>query len=71
MLTIKQARQVTDADPDIADLLREFAEVDRYYREAVAAMSSPETEIEPVLNSAEITVSFQTAPVLIDMKNER
>lgn len=71
MLTVEQARRLTDAEPDIAELLREFAEVDRHYREAVAAMSSPEPEIEPVLNSAEITVSFQTVPALIDMKNER
>ena len=71
MLTVEQARRLSDAEPDIAELLREFAEVDRYYREALAAMRSPEPEIEPVLNSAEITVSFQSAPALIDMKNER
>ena len=71
MLTVEQARRLVDAEPDIAELLREFAEVDRHYREAVVVMSSPEPEIEPVLNSAEITVSFQTAPTMIDMKNER
>ena len=71
MLTVEQARRLTDAEPDIAELLRKFAEVDRHYREAVAAMSSPEREIEPVLNSAEITISFQTTPALIDMRNER
>ena len=71
MLTVEKARRLADAEPDIAELLREFAEVDRHYREAVAAMSSPEPEIEPVLNSAEITVSFQTAPALINMKGER
>ena len=71
MLTVEKVRRLTDAEPDFAELYREFTEVDRHYREVVVAMSSPEPEIAPVLNSAEVTVSFQTAPALLDMKNER
>ena len=56
-----------DSEPELAELLREFEEVDRYYREAVAAMSTPDDELAPVLNSAEVTLSFQPVFVTIDM----
>jgi hypothetical protein len=62
MLTIDQARHLTDNEPDVAELLREYSEVELFYREAVAAMStSSEPEHTPVLNSADVTLSFQAS----------
>lgn len=69
MMSIEQARRLSDSEPDVAELLRVFEEVDRYYREAVAAMCIAEDEIAPVLNSAEVTLSFQPAVVTIDLSH--
>ncbi len=67
MLNIEQARRINDGEPDIVELLREYELVERYYREAVAAMAMPEAELAPVLNSAETLVSFQPAFVSLDL----
>jgi len=67
MLTIEQARRFSDDAPDIVELLREFEEVDRNYREVVAAMCTGEDEIAPVRNSAEVTLSFQSTDVTLDL----
>ena len=65
MLTIDQARLLTDNDPDVAELLREYSEIDAYYRETVAAMSvSSEPENAPVLNSSEVRLSFQASTAI-------
>lgn len=60
MLTVEQARQLADGEPDIVGLLREYAEVEAGYREVIAAMGADlQPEVAPVMNSAEVTLSFQ------------
>ena len=59
MLQLEEVRRLVSGEKELADLLAEFEEVDRFYREAVAAMCLPGDEIEPVRSSADITVSFQ------------
>ena len=61
MLTIEQARTLVDGEPDILEVIREVEEVQAGYREVLAAMSThDEPEVAPVLNSADVTLSFQT-----------
>lgn len=48
-------------DPEIWEILRTFAEVDRLYREAILVANSPETT-PAVRNSAEVLISFQSTP---------
>jgi len=73
MLTIDQARHLTDNESDVAELLREYSEVELFYREAVAAMStSAEPEHPPVLNSSDVTLSFQSSTAItFDVGRER
>lgn len=59
MLQLEEVRRLASGEKELAELLAEFQEVDRFYREVVAAMCLPGDEIEPVRNSADITVSFQ------------
>jgi len=59
MLQLEEVRRLASGEEELAELLAEFQEVDRFYREVVAAMCLPGDEIEPVRNSADITVSFQ------------
>lgn len=70
MLSIEQVRRLSDGEPEVAELLREFEEVDRYYREAVAAMNVLENEVAPVLNSAEVTISVQPTFVTLDLTHD-
>lgn len=72
MLTIEQVRHVADSEPDLAELLREFSKVQLFYREAVAAMALHEPPVTPVLSSAELTLSFQTAAdaITLDLSEE-
>ena len=58
-MQLEEVRQLASGEKELADLLAEFQEVDRFYREVVAAMCLPGDEIEPVRNSADVTVSFQ------------
>lgn len=60
MITIEDARRITDDQPDVAELLRQFDEVNRYYAEAVAAMTGQDAQTPAVLNSADVTLSFET-----------
>ena len=59
MFTIDDARRIADDQPDVVELLRQFEEVNRYYAEAVAAMSGRDAETHAVLNSAGVTLCFE------------
>lgn len=50
-------------------LLREYAEVECGYREVLLAMGgeAATSDIAPVRNSAEVTLSFNGGPVLLDL----
>jgi phospholipase C len=61
MLTVEQARRAVDADPDICELLSDYHQAATYYAEVVAAMAVQTVEAEPVLNSAEVALSFESA----------
>ena len=62
MLQLEEVQRLASGEKELAELLAEFQEIDRFYREVVAAMRLPGDEIEPVRNSADITVSFQAGP---------
>ncbi len=62
MLQLEEFQHLPSAEKELADLLAEFQEVDRFYRAVVAAMCLPGEEFEPVRNSADITVSFHPGP---------
>jgi len=59
MSQLEEIRRLASGEEELAELLAEFQEVDRFFREVVAAMCLPGDEIEPARNSADVTVSFQ------------
>ena len=65
MLTIEPARRLVESEHDVVELLREYQAVELYYREAVAAMSIPERDVPPVMNSAQVTVSFRPTSIAL------
>ena len=48
MLQLEEVRRLASGEKELAELLAEFQEVDRFYQEVVTAMCLPGDEIEPV-----------------------
>lgn len=62
MFQIEEAQRRLATETDVAELLNEFAAVERFYREAIAAMSVPGHEVPPARSSADVQISFDLSP---------
>jgi len=57
-----ELRSLRENDPDLALILDTFEEIERVYQGTLEAMGSVSRNIPKVMNSAEVTVSFQPSP---------
>ena len=61
-IVTSELRSLRENNPDLALILDTFEEIERVYQGTLEAMGSVTKNIPKVMNSAEVTLSFQPSP---------